>query len=118
MPSRLGSRSGCTIVQQMPRQVKKVSVPIVPDISTQKYGTCQTNVVEAAKTRDLYELEHSVILQQKNGLLESGKCGKNAKLLSNVIHIPSTSMTALIAPSTLCVSDDSYSAHTLFSRRK
>ncbi|CAG9540490.1 unnamed protein product [Cercopithifilaria johnstoni] len=118
MPSRLGSRPGCTVVQQMPRQVKKVSVPKVPDINAQKYGTCQTNVIEAAATRDLYELEGSVILQRKNGLLENGRSDKSTKSPLNVIHIPSTSMTALMVPSSLCVSDDSYSAHMLFSRRK
>uniref|UniRef100_A0A0R3RIB3 Uncharacterized protein n=1 Tax=Elaeophora elaphi TaxID=1147741 RepID=A0A0R3RIB3_9BILA len=77
MPSRLGPRPGSAVVQQMPRQVKKVSVPTVPDISTEKYGTCQTNVIEAVAAGDLYDLERSIKLQQRNCLMESGKYDKS-----------------------------------------
>ncbi|KAK6110629.1 hypothetical protein QQG55_40495 [Brugia pahangi] len=76
MPSLLGSRSGSTVMHQIPRQVKKVSVPIVPDITTQKYE--MKNVIrQGTVTEDFYELEHSVMLQQRNGLLECGKYNKS-----------------------------------------
>ncbi|EJW77223.1 hypothetical protein WUBG_11870, partial [Wuchereria bancrofti] len=77
MPSLLGSRSGSTVMHQIPRQIKKVSVPVVPDITTQKYGIYEMNVIgEGTVTEDFHELEHSVMLQQRNGLLECGKYNK------------------------------------------
>ncbi|VDK61796.1 unnamed protein product [Onchocerca ochengi] len=115
MPSRLGPRSGSAVVQQIPRQV---SVPIVPDINTQKYRTCQTNIVKPVAAEDFYHLERPVVLQQRNGLLESRKYCKNAKSLSNMLHVPSTSMTALMVPSSLYFVDDSYSVHSLLNGKK
>uniref|UniRef100_A0A2K6W307 Uncharacterized protein n=1 Tax=Onchocerca volvulus TaxID=6282 RepID=A0A2K6W307_ONCVO len=86
MPSRLGPRSGSAVVQQIPRQVKKVSVPIVPDSNTQKYRTCQTNIVKPVAAEDFYHLERPVVLQQRNGLLESRKYCKSKlySFLSNM----------------------------------
>ncbi|VDO37753.1 unnamed protein product [Brugia timori] len=116
MPSLLGSRSGSTVMHQIPRQVKKVSVPIVPDITTQKYEMYEMkNVIrQETVTEDFYELEHSVMLQQRNGLLECGKY--NTKSLTN--HIPCTSTTTLMFPSSFCFGDDSYSVRSMLSKRK
>uniref|UniRef100_A0AAF5PHH6 SAM domain-containing protein n=1 Tax=Wuchereria bancrofti TaxID=6293 RepID=A0AAF5PHH6_WUCBA len=120
MPSLLGSRSGSTVMHQIPRQIKKVSVPVVPDITTQKYGIYEMNVIgEGTVTEDFHELEHSVMLQQRNGLLECGKYNKNTKSLTNVLHhVPCTSTTTLMVPSSFCFGDDSYSVRSLFSKRK
>ncbi|KAM3726058.1 Caskin-1 [Dirofilaria immitis] len=91
MPLRLGPRLDSVSVLQIPRQ---------------------KNIIKAMPTRNLFP----VMLQQKNGLLESKKYDKNTKLLSNVLHIPSISMTALMLPSGLYFKNDSYSIYSLFSR--
>ncbi|VDK87137.1 unnamed protein product [Litomosoides sigmodontis] len=112
MPSRLGSRSCCTVMREMPRRIKKVAVPTVPDIST------ETNIGEPMAARDFCKFGCCVILQKRNGLLHTGKCDKSTKSLSNVVHVPSTSTTATTVTPSLCVRDDSHSAQTSFSRRK
>uniref|UniRef100_A0A915PIH7 SAM domain-containing protein n=1 Tax=Setaria digitata TaxID=48799 RepID=A0A915PIH7_9BILA len=116
MPSRLGPRSSSSVVQQMPRQVKKVSVPVVPDVAcrTHQWGTCQ-DIIEAMTAGAFCQLDHSVVLKQK-----SEKYKRSTKSsLPDMLQVPSTSMVASVVPPDLSASNDYlHSVRSLFSRRK
>ncbi|VDN03392.1 unnamed protein product [Thelazia callipaeda] len=116
MPSRMVQRSGSATMHQLPRQIKKVSVPIVPDLGIQKCGAYEENISKAMVKGDLHHIVRYLPRERRSGSLretEAFYLHRN----SNGLYLPSTSLSELTVSSTLCSRGDLHSDHT-FRRGK